>query len=262
MFTVHAKAIPFLDRSREPETQWQDGPLLTAEAYGRGRPPTRSSGWKKRPLTTRGQHPTLAEFYERDRRWKQAADAYARAREPAAQISDLKTRASALLNAGGRENIATARRAPELVSAQPNDRALYLLAQVERRSGDLRLREQTRAARSPRIRGACGDTRRWPKRLEETSAAGFDDALESPSPEFRARSTGDSFPAAVLPHLAWAHSSAIMLGPRGVRERTSSPKDPIASYLIETNIAAKKFTAAAEPRTRTRRTADDCGPRR
>ena len=58
--------------------------------------------------------PTLADFYERERRWKDAAAAYARALQRAPRNVELKVRyASALLNAGGRENLGEGARRAE-----------------------------------------------------------------------------------------------------------------------------------------------------
>ena len=84
--------------------------------------------------------PTLANFYERMQRWQDAADTYARAIDSFPRNLELrKSYASALLNAGGRNNIAAARDTlMEAVEASQNDaRALYLLSQADRRFGDL-----------------------------------------------------------------------------------------------------------------------------
>ena len=88
--------------------------------------------------------PTLADFYERQQRWEDAADAYARALNVAPRNTELKTRyAQALLNAGGRDNLTKARDAlNELVSTRNDARALYMLSQANRRLGDLAARRK------------------------------------------------------------------------------------------------------------------------
>ena len=88
----------------------------------------------------------LAETYERQEQWTEAAAAYERAAALGPPSADLRTRwAGALLNAPGEDN---ARRARELLDAivaeEPSDdRALYMLAQVQRR---LRAFDQAEAA--------------------------------------------------------------------------------------------------------------------
>src|SRR4029434_3567564 len=85
--------------------------------------------------------PALADFYERERRWPEAAAAYSRAIQRMPRNTELKSRyASALLNMGGRENAAKARDVlTEVVAARsgsPDARALYMLSHAERRLGD------------------------------------------------------------------------------------------------------------------------------
>src|SRR4029450_1812569 len=82
---------------------------------------------------------TLAAFYERERRWSDAAAAYARIVARAPRNLEVKTRyAQTLLNAGGRDNIVKARDVlTEVVAGRGTDAfALYLLSQAQRRSGD------------------------------------------------------------------------------------------------------------------------------
>jgi tetratricopeptide (TPR) repeat protein len=82
----------------------------------------------------------LAEMYEQQEQWAEAAAAYERASAGDSATADLRARwAGALLNAPGDDN---ARRALELldglVAEDPNDdRSLYMLAQVHRRLGSL-----------------------------------------------------------------------------------------------------------------------------
>src|SRR5262245_747255 len=74
------KAIPILGDLVTEQPGWQDGPVLLAEAYS-------ASGRSKDGIAWLEEHadddprllPTLGEFYERERRWKDAADVYGRA---------------------------------------------------------------------------------------------------------------------------------------------------------------------------------------
>src|SRR6185312_6381280 len=75
-----AKAIPLLTALVNEEGQWQDGPTLLAEAYaGAGRIPDGISWLQERVSQEPRLLPTLGDFYEREHRWKDAADTYAQA---------------------------------------------------------------------------------------------------------------------------------------------------------------------------------------
>src|SRR5712691_10059409 len=147
--SAYEKAIPLLNDLVNQEPGWQDGPMMLAEAYaGAGRIKDAISWLEARTPGDPRLLPALADFYERERRWADAAAAYSRALQRAPRNSlDLKSRyASALLNAGGKENIGKARDAlTEVVSARtaPEARALYLLSQAHRRLGDFTQAEAT-----------------------------------------------------------------------------------------------------------------------
>src|SRR4029079_6131826 len=90
--------------------------------------------------------PTLADFYGREQRWTDAADAYAHALLVSPRSFDLRVGyGSALLNAGGIENAQKARDAlRDAVATRATDqRALFLLSEAERMSGDLDAAEGT-----------------------------------------------------------------------------------------------------------------------
>src|SRR6266545_4823061 len=136
------KAIPVLTDLVSQEPGWQDGPSLLAEAYsGAGRTGDAIAWFEQHAADDPRLLPTLGDFYERERRWSDAASAYERAL-PRSRNADLRTRyASALINAGGRQNLTKARdvltemtasRAPDALAS----RALYLLSQAQRRLGD------------------------------------------------------------------------------------------------------------------------------
>src|SRR4051812_3866228 len=141
--SAYDKAIPLLTDLVNQEPGWQDGPLMLVEAYaGAGRSRDAIAWLEERTATDPRLLPALADFYDRERRFADAAATYARALQRAPRnATDLKTRyASALMNAGGRANIEKARATlTELVAAKTNDvRALYLLSQAQRRLGDFK----------------------------------------------------------------------------------------------------------------------------
>src|SRR6185503_5333400 len=118
----YEKAIPLLTDLVEDEPGWQDGPLMLAEAYaGAGRSKDAIAWLEERSPNDPRLLPALADFYERERRWPEAVAAYARAVQRAPRNGELKSRyASALLNAGGRENLSKARDVlTELVATRP-----------------------------------------------------------------------------------------------------------------------------------------------
>jgi tetratricopeptide (TPR) repeat protein len=250
------KAIPLLNGLVSQEPQWQDGPLLLAEAYaGSGRNAEAIAWLKDRTDDDPRLLPTLADFYEREHRWSDAAAAYEQAIARAPRSVELKTRyASALLNAGGREAAAKARDVlTDIVSGGSNTgRVLYLLAQAERRAGNTAAAEKTarkviaQDQKSPWGYYALAEV------LEERHEyKAVIDELNPPLAEFRSRAGATAFERGLLlPHLGFAYQE---LGDYDKaiaafeEARQASPKDPtFLGYLIEANIAAKKYAAAAD----------------
>src|SRR3954471_5004614 len=77
---AYDKAIPLLTDLVNQEPGWQDGPLMLVEAYaGAGRSRDAIAWLEERTAGDPRLLPALADFYERERRWPEAADAYARA---------------------------------------------------------------------------------------------------------------------------------------------------------------------------------------
>jgi tetratricopeptide (TPR) repeat protein len=249
------KAIPLLTALVNQEPQWQDGPLLLAEAYaGSGKNADAIAWLKQKSDDDPRLLPPLADFYEREHRWPEAAATYEQAVRRAPRNTDLKARyASALMNAGGREAAGKARDVlNELLTAQPHDgRALYLLSQAERRLGDLPAAEKTARrviaedAKSPWGYYALAES------LEERHQyQAVIDELMPPLTEFRTRAGATAFERGLLlPHLGFAHQELGQMDKAiAVFEeaKQASPNDPsVAAYLIEANIAAKKYAAAA-----------------
>ncbi len=239
------------------EPGWQDGPMLLAEAYaGAGRTAEAISWLEERAGNDPRLLPSLADFYERERRWSDAAGVYGRIVQRAPRNLDLKTRyAQTLLNAGGRDNIVKARDVlTEVVAGRATDAfALYLLSQAQRRSGDGQAAEATarrliaQNSRSPRGYFALAEA------LEERHQ--FQAVVDELAPVVarnRGRSSGDdAFDIGILlPHLGFAYQELAQYDKAIAtfeEARRLSPKDPsLASYVVGANIAAKKYPAAVE----------------
>jgi tetratricopeptide (TPR) repeat protein len=256
--SAYDKAIPLLVDLVNQEAGWQDGPMMLAEAYaGAGRIPDGIALLEERSAEDPRLLPALADFYERERRWPEAASTYARALEGAPRSVELKFRyASALLNAGGRQNITSARDALKDVVAGPasdtRSRARYLLSQAQRRLGEYADAEAS-------ARGVIAQNPKSPwgyyalaESLEEHHQyQAVVDELVPAITQIRASSSDVSFDAGLLlPHVAFAyqelgqHDKAIATFEDA---RKLAPKDAtIAAYLTEANIAGKKYTAAID----------------
>ena len=254
---AYDKAIPLLTDLVRQEPGWQDGPLMLVEAFaGAGRTADAIAWIEQHASDDPRLLPALGDLYERERRWPEAAATFGRAlQRQTRNNADLKTRyASALLNAGGRENAGKARDTLTgvLTANGTNARALYLLSQAQRRLGELPASEATaRSLITQNSKSPWGFYALAEALEERRQYQAIVDALAPAVAEFRSTSADASFDAGLLlPHLGFAyqelgqHDKAIASFEEA---RKLSPKDPaISAYLIQANIAAKKYGAAVD----------------
>jgi tetratricopeptide (TPR) repeat protein len=235
--------------------------MLLAEAYAGAGRSRDAIAWLETQDDPR-LLPTLADFYEKERRWKDAAATYARALKgnprSARVADDLKTRyASVLLRTESREDLGKARDLlTEVVSGRtsgPADgRALYLLSQAQRRLGDFSAAEATARRliaqnnKSPfgyyALAEALEQGRKYQKVVDE---------LAPVVAEHRGKSGDAAFDVGLLlPHLGFAYQELGQLDKAIAsfeEARRLAPKDPaLTGYLIEANMAAKKYSTAAD----------------
>ena len=129
------------DRSGQPGARLAGRSAAARRGVRRRRPqpPTRSRGSRSGRASDPRLLPALADFYERERRWQDAAGAYAAALQRAPRNARSQTRyASGAAQRRRPRQLDKARDAlTEVVAARPTDaRALYLLSQAQRRLGD------------------------------------------------------------------------------------------------------------------------------
>src|SRR5205823_9085526 len=107
---ANEKAIPLLVDLVSQEPGWTDGPSLLAQAYaGAGRDAEAITWLEKSAADDPDLYTTLAGFYERQKRWKDAANTYEKALAAAPRNVDLKLQyASALMNIGGKDALTKA----------------------------------------------------------------------------------------------------------------------------------------------------------
>jgi tetratricopeptide (TPR) repeat protein len=251
------KAIPLLTDLVNQEPGWQDGPLMLAEAFaGAGRAKDAIAWLEERSPDDPRLLPALADFYERERRWSDAAATYARALQRAPRNAELRSRyASALLNAGGRDNITKAREMlTEIIAARPaspDARALYLLSQAQRRLGDFKEAEATaRQVIAQNGKSPWGYYALAESLEERRQYQTIVDELAPIVAQFRGKSDASFDVGILLPHLGFAYQE---LGhyDKAVASfedaRKLAPNDAaIAGYLIDAHLAAKKYGAAID----------------
>jgi tetratricopeptide (TPR) repeat protein len=255
------KAIPLLSDIIKEAPTWRDGPSLLMEAYTGAGKTKEAVAWLEESAEDNPQlYSTLAGLYARERRWVDAAGAYERALEASPRSFDLRVNlATMLMNTGSRSDLLRARdvlRQAILLQAT-NERALTLLSQVERRSGDAAAAEATarkvvaQNAKNPRgyfvLAEALEDQRRFQAVI---------DALTPAVATFRGSADSAFALAMLLPHLGFAHQELGQFD-KAIQvfedARKLAPNDPsMTIYLVRAQMAAKNYTAAAEVAHRAR----------
>jgi tetratricopeptide (TPR) repeat protein len=249
------KAIPILADLVTQEPGWGDGPTLLVEAYSAAGRGAEAITWLEEAANDNPQlYGSLADFYGRERRWSESAGAYAKALERNPRSFDLRVRmASSLLNAGSRDNVAKAREAlrEALALRGTEERALYLMSQAERRLGEPEAAEATarklitQNSKNPRGYLALAEALEEQRKYQLLV-----DALAPAMTTFRGSAEGAFAQSMLLPHLAFAyqelgqHDKAIATFEDA---RKLAPNDPsVVGYLIQAQLAAKNYSAAAE----------------
>jgi tetratricopeptide (TPR) repeat protein len=254
---AYAKAIPLLSALVNQETQWQDGPTLLAEAYaGAGRIHDGIVWLEGRADEDPRLLPTLADFYERERRWQDAADTYEKALRQTPRSAELRTRyASALLNTGDRDQLTKARDVlVNLVSVRTTDaRALYLLSQAQRRLGDLPAAEATaRKVVAQNSKSVWGYYALAEALEEQRQYQAVVDTLAPAIAEFKPGPSSDTGfeEGLLLPHLGFAYQQLGQfdkaIASFEEARRLSPHEATSAVYLAEANLAAKRYAPAIE----------------
>jgi tetratricopeptide (TPR) repeat protein len=249
------KAIPMLTDIVKEAPSWRDGPSLLIEAYqGAGRM-SEAMTWLEESAADNPQlYGTLAGIYARARRWSDAAGAYEQALKASPRSFDLRVNlASMLMNTGNRSDLVRARDVlREATGLRANDeRALILLSQAERRSGDLAAAEAaarrviTQNPKNPRAYYALAEALEEQRRFQPVV-----DALAPAVASFRGASDGTFALGMLLPHLGFAYQELGQFD-KAIEvfedARKLAPNDPsMTTYLIRAQLAGKNYTAAAE----------------
>lgn len=251
----YEKAIPLLTDIVKEAPQWRDGPSLLVEAYTGANRSKEAVQWLEESAPDNPQlYSTLAGFYARDRRWTDAADAYAQALKESPRSVDYRVNmASMLLNTGSRSDLVRARDVlREATTLRANDeRALTLLAQSERRLGDP-------VAAEAAARKVIGLNNKGPRGYfvlaealeDQRNFQGVVDVLAPAVASFRGTADGAFALGSLLPHLGYAYQELGQFD-NAIKTfedaRKLAPNDPtMTSYLIRAQLAAKNYTAAAE----------------
>jgi tetratricopeptide (TPR) repeat protein len=196
---------------------------------------------------------SLAEMYESQLRWSDAAGAYERAAALTPQSAEVKTRwAGALLNVDDESATVRARGLLEQLTAeQPtNDRTLYLLAQAERRARDLPAAEATaRRVIALDPKGVWGPWALAQVLEDRRDYAGVVTTLGAALAGFPARETVPSHQSVVmLTHLGFAQ---LQLGQNDEAAATFSKAKEASGgdqtfdlYLAQAYVSARRFPEA------------------
>lgn len=234
---------------------WQEGASLLIEAYSAAGRSADAVKWLEDAAPDNPSlYSQLGEFYGRERRWADSATAYEAALKDSPRSVDLRIwMASSLLQTGSLADVVKARDAlREAVTLRAADeRALYLLSQAERRSGNPTAAESVarrliaQNGKNPRGYVALAEA------LEEQHQfQALVDALAPVVATFTGSSDGGFASGMLLQHLGFAHQELGQYD-RAVwsfeSARKLSPNDPsITLYLMQAHAAAKNYSQVLE----------------
>ncbi len=250
----YEKAIPLLTELVNQEPGWSDGPMLLAEAYSAAGRNGDAIKWLEEAVPENPELlPTLADFYERERRWTDAAKTYGAALEQSPNSRQLKMRyASALINTSTRSDIEKAREVLNgLLEANATDtRALYLLSQTERRLGDVGAAETTARKMIAQDSKTPWGYYALAEALEERHQ--YQAVIDELSPaidRFRNRRSTDKFELTMLlPHVGFAYQQLQQydkaIAAFEEAHKVAPSDENVTAYLIDAEIAAKKYSDA------------------
>ncbi len=249
------KAIPVLAELVKQEPGWNDGPMLLTEAFAAAGRSAEAVTWLEDAAPDNPRlYATLGEFYARSRRWSDSAAAYEKALKVSSGSFDWRLGlAESLLNTGNRSDATRARDTlRDAIAMKANDeRALYLLSQAERAAGDNQAAEQaarrliTQNGRNPRGYSALAEALEEQRKFQPIV-----DAIAPALASFRAMNNGAIALRTLLPHLGFAYQELGQFD-KAIESfeeaRRVAPNDPsITGYLIQANLGAKRYTAAAD----------------
>jgi tetratricopeptide (TPR) repeat protein len=234
---------------------WQDGASLLVDAYAGAGRLSEAVKWLEEAAPDNPElYATLGDVYARERRWVDSANAYEQALRNSPRSFDYRFwMASSLLQVGGISDVIKARDAlREALGIRATDeRALYLLSQSERRSGDSSAAEAAarrlivQNAKNPRgylaLAEALEDQRRFQPLIDAVAPA-----LATFS---NVNDNGFSL-GLLLPHLGFAYQELGQFDKAIATfesARKIEPNDPsVTLYLIQAQMAAKNYSTAAD----------------
>jgi tetratricopeptide (TPR) repeat protein len=251
------KAIALLTELVKQEPGWQDGPTLLVQAYASAGRSAEAIKWLEEAA---GENPalfgTLAELYGRQRRWSDAVTAYEQALRDATPRTANPLRiglATALLASGKPAELARARDVlrQAVGGNRADERALALLSQAERRTGDLPAAESTaRRLISQNARNARGYVVLAEALEEQRKFQPIVETLAPAATTFRGNADTAFALAMLLPHLGFAYQELAQYDKAiSTFDELSklAPDDPsVVGYLVQAHLAAKNYSQAAE----------------
>jgi len=234
---------------------WQDGAPLLMEAYSGAGRTSEGIKWLEESAPDNPElYGTLGDFYARERRWADSASAYEHALENAPRSFDYRVyMASSLLQTDNLADVSKARDIlREAVSMRATDeRALYLLSQAERRSGEPSNAEAAarrlvmQNGKNPRGYVALAEALEDQRRFQPIV-----DALAPAVTSFSAANDNGFSLSLLLPHLGFAYQELGQFDKAISTFETArkiAPNDPsVTLYLIQAQMAAKNYNNAAE----------------